>query len=519
MEGASVEAIVATTSGKVRGKEGLGCLQFRGVPFAAPPTGERRWRPPVRPEPWDGVRDCLEFGPICPQNLGTLERLGGARRPAHPMDEDCLSLNVFTPGLDDARRPTMVWIHGGAFATGSGRVPWYFGHNFARDGVVVVTINYRVSAFGFLHLEELFGPGFAESGTVGTQDQVAALEWVRENVEGFGGDPDNVTIFGESAGGMSVGTLLATPSAKGLFHKAIPQSGASHAAHRRSTAALVARRFCAETGVDPGDTEALRSLPTDRVLEAVLALAQAIASDHTELLGDGFAGLAMPFQPVAGGELLPQIPIEGVRAGSGRDIPTLVGTTKDEWRLFTILIQEDQMRSLAPRPLRNLCEQAGKSVDELVGGYERSLPQDPASEIDLRNAIETDRAFRIPAVRLAEAQLANETPVWMYRFDWETPAFGGRLGACHALEIPFVFDNLDAPGADAFTGGVAPQALATRMHAAWVAFAKNGDPSTAELPAWPRYDTERRATMLFGTECTVAEDPDAEMRRLWEGLL
>lgn len=512
-----MEAIAATTSGKVRGKEGLGCLQFRGIPFAAPPVGERRWRPPVRPEQWDGVRDCFEFGPICPQNLGTLERLGGARRPQHPMDEDCLSLNIFTPALDDARRPTMLWIHGGAFATGSGRIPWYFGHNFARDGVVIVTINYRVSALGFLHLEALFGKAFEESGTVGTQDQVSSLEWVQENIESFGGDPDNVTIFGESAGGMSVGTLLATPSAKGLFHKAIPQSGASHAAHGPETAARIAGRFCDEVGVAPGDTEALLALPVERLLEAVLELGQIITSDHTDLFGDDFAGLAMPFQPVVGGDVLPQIPIDGVRAGTGGGIPTLVGTTKHEWRLFTILIREDQMRSLAPRPLRNLCEQGGKSVDDLVAGYRRNVGE--PSELDLRNAIETDRAFRIPAIRLGEAQIANDTPVWMYRFDWETPAFGGQMGACHALEIPFVFDNLDAPGADVFTGGEGPQDLATRMHAAWVAFAKTGDPNTVELPSWPRYDTDARATMLLDTECEVADDPDAETRHLWDGLL
>lgn len=511
------DPVATTTYGKVRGKEALGCVQFRGIPFAAPPVGERRWKPPQRPETWDGVRDCLEFGPICPQNLGTLERLGGARRPQHPMDEDCLTLNVFTPGLDEARRPTMVWIHGGAFSTGSSRVPWYFGHNFARDGVVVVTINYRVSALGFLHLEDLFGSDFEDSGTIGTQDQVAALDWVRDNVASFGGDPDNVTIFGESAGGMSVGTLLATPSAEGFFHKAIPQSGASHASHRPETAARVARRFCEETGVEPGDKDALMALPTDRVLAAVLTLGQAIASDHTDVLGEDFAGLAMPFQPVHGGRFLPKAPIDAVREGSGARVPVLVGTTKDEWRLFTILMREDQMRSLAPRPLRNLCAQAGRSADDLVAGYRGILGD--ATELDLRNAIETDRGFFIPATRLAEAQVRNDAPVWMYRFDWETPAFGGRLGACHALEIPFVFDNLDAPGADAFTGGAAPQEIATKMHAAWVAFAQAGDPSSSHLPTWARYDAARRATMLFDADPAVADDPGGDRRELWDGLL
>ena len=502
---------VATTSGKIGGIEKMDCLQFRGVPFAEPPVGPLRWKAP-RPHPgWDGTRDCSEFGPICPQVAGTLERLGGRQRQTNPMDEDCLTLNIFTPAADDGKRPVMLWIHGGAFSTGSGRLPWYYGHNFARDGIVVVTTNYRVSAFGFLYLEEHFGEEFRDSGTVGTQDQIAALEWVRDNISAFGGDPGNVTIFGESAGGMSVGTLLAAPGAKGLFHKAIPQSGASHSSHKPETARRVTERFCAEVGVRLGDIDALRSLPVDRILEGVTQLGQIIASDNAELFGEDHAGSAMPFQPVFGGEVLPRYPIDAVRDGSGAGVPTLVGTTLEEWKLFTLMSGPDAIRVRAPRPLRNLCLQAGKSVDELVAAYEARL--ESPSEVELRNAIETDRIFRIPAIRLAEAQVANDTPTWMYRFDWKTPAFGGRMGACHALEIPFVFDNLSAPGADAFTGNVAPQELATNMHNAWVAFAKNGD------PGWTPYDTERRATMLFDTKSEVADDPDADTRQLWDGLL
>jgi para-nitrobenzyl esterase len=521
------EPVAQTTSGKVRGMEKMGCLQFRGVPFAAPPVGERRWKSPEPHEGWDGVRETTEFGPICPQVTGTLERLGGERRQVHPMDEDCLTLNVFTPALDDGKRPVMLWIHGGAFSTGSGRLPWYYGHNFARDGVVLVTTNYRVSAFGFLHLEDLFGGEFRESGTVGTQDQIAALAWVRDNITAFGGDPGNVTIFGESAGGMSVGTLLAAPAAKGLFHKAIPQSGAAHSSHPRSVAVRVAERFCAEVGVAAGDANALRALPVEAILEGVTQLGQIIASDNKDLFGEEFAGFAMPFQPVFGGDVLPQYPIDAIRSGAGAGIPTLVGTTLEEWKLFTLMAGPDALRVRAPRPLRNLLAKAGRSVDELVAAYEQRL--DPrseggadapsGSEVGLRDAIETDRIFRIPAIRLAEAQIANDTPAWMYRFDWKTPAFGGRMGACHALEIPFVFDNLTAPGADVFTGNAAPPELATNMHAAWVAFAKAGDPNTDGLPDWPAYDTQRRATMLFDTVCRIEDDPAGDARHLWDGLL
>lgn len=520
---------IATTAGKIRGIEKMGCLQFRGVPFAAPPVGALRWKAPQPHEAWDGVRDATQFGPICPQVPGPMESLTAAQREPNPMSEDCLTLNVFTPAvdrgaappnprasselrsLDDARRPVMVWIHGGGFTGGSSRLPWYYGHNFTRDGVVVVTVNYRLNAFGFLELGELFGDAYADTGNLGIQDQVAALQWVRENIEAFGGDPDNVTIFGESAGGGSVGTLLAAPSAKGLFHKAIPQSGAAHWSHTREVATRVTQRFLETAGVRPGDIDALLALPAEKLSEAVGALGQTLLSDNADILGADHTGFNLLFQPVCGGEFLPQPAIDAVAEGSSADVPTLVGTTKEEWKLFTVAANPGESRARAVRPLRKLCELKGRSVDELVDTYERATGA--TNELDLRNVMETDRVFRIPAIRLAEAQVASGAPTWMYRFDWQSTAFGGRLGACHALEIAFVFDNLSAPGVDMFTGGGAPQSLASKMHAGWVAFAKTGD------PGWPGYDTERRATMLFDTECAAADDPDGETRRLWDGLL
>ncbi len=503
--------IVQTTAGTISGIEKMGCLQFRGVPYVAPPLGELRWKAPQPHPGWDGVRECVEFGPICPQVAGTMEQLTAVRREPNPMSEDCLTLNIFTPAIDDARRPVMVWIHGGGFSTGSGRLPWYYGHNFVRDGVVVVNINYRVNGFGFLELGELFGDEFSDTGTLGIQDQVAALEWVRDNIGAFGGDPGNVTIFGESAGGGSVGTLLATPSAKGLFHKAIPQSGAAHWSLPREVATRVTERFLANVGVTPGDVDGLRTLNVEQITEGVAALGVSLSSENAKVFGPDWDGTAMLFQPVFGGDVLPEPSIDAVAAGSGAGIPTLVGTTKEEWKLFTLGAKPGDGRVRAVRPLRNLCERKGRSVDELVNAYERQAGVD--NEIDLRNAVETDRVFRIPAIRLAEAQVANDTPAWMYRFDWPSSAFNGSFGACHALEIPFVFDNLSAPGVDIFTGGTAPQDLATQMHAAWVGFAKSGD------PGWARYDTDRRATMIFNVRSDVADDPDGETRRLWDGLL
>ena len=511
------DPIVATTAGNIRGIEKMDCLQFRGVPFAAPPVGDRRWKAPQPHEGWDDVRDATEFGPICPQVAGTMEQLTAVRREPNPMSEDCLTLNVFTPVADDARRPVMVWIHGGGFSTGSGRLPWYYGHNFTRDGVVIVTINYRLNVFGFLELGELFGDAFADSGNLGIKDQIAALEWVRDNIAAFGGDPDNVTIFGESAGGGSVGTLLGAPSAKGLFHKAIPQSGAAHWSHSPEVATRVAGRFLEAVDVRPGDVGSLTALSAERIEEAVASLGQSLVSENAELFGPDYTGFALAFQPVWGGEIMPRPAIDAVADGSSADIPTLVGTNKEEWKLFTLGAQPGQGRARAVRPLRNLCQRQGRSVEEIVTAYERV--SGAQNELDLRNVMETDRVFRIPAVRLAEAQVANGAPTWMYRFDWQSTAFNGTFGACHALEIPFVFDNLDAPGVDIFTGGSAPQTLATNVHAAWVAFAKTGDPNADVLPDWPGYDTDRRATMLFDTECAVADDPDAETRRLWDGLL
>lgn len=499
------EPIVATKQGSVSGIERFGALNFRGIPFAAPPVGTLRWNPPAPPLEWDGVRDGSNFGAVCPQNPGRAEIFERREGSGHPQSEDCLTLNVWTPDLGSSGLPVAVWIHGGAFNSGSGRIPWYHGHNFARDGVVCVSVNYRVSALAFLYLDELF-PDLHGTGTLGIQDQVAALRWVQDNITSFGGDPDNVTIFGESAGGGSVGTLLAFPSARGLFHKAIPQSGASHWSHTPEIGTRVARRFISDVVVEPGDTEALLALPIERILEAVGAFGEILVSGYTELFGGDFAGAAMPFQPVADGETLPQRPIDALRTGAAKDIPVLVGTTRDEWKLWAGM----GVTGGQTRLLDNLCRQAGRSADDLIAAYDEAIE---GPEAEARAALITDRTFRVPAIRLAEAQTASGAPTWMYRFDWPTPAFGGRLGACHAIEIPFVFDNLAAPGADAFLGGAAPQKLATEVHSAWVSFMTSG------RPGWDRYDTDRRATMVFHDGSKVVDDPDGNTRVLWDGLL
>jgi para-nitrobenzyl esterase len=502
--------VVVTSAGKVRGAAIDEGLAFRGIPYAAPPVGVRRHRPPAPAERWDGVRECTTFGPICPQvQLGEMGGiLGSAFGGGEPTDEDCLFVNVWTPAADDARRPTMVWIHGGAFTGGSGSTWLYDGATFARDGVVAVSLNYRLHAFGFLYLDELFD-GASGTGNLGILDQIAALEWVRDNIAAFGGDPDNVTIFGESAGGMSVGTLLATPSARGLFRRAIPQSGAGH--HNLSSAAAgrITARMLERLDVPAGDWEALQAVPAQRLVEVSAEVGQL---ESRILLGDEASKL-MGFEPVIDGVTRDLVPVDGVARGDAAGIDLLLGTCAQEWRLFIWGLPEE-IRAMIPEPdIAPYFAPAGRAADEVLKVYEAAGRG--VERIDLLAAVETDRMFTVPAVRLAEAQLRHHPAVWLYRFSWPTPVLG--LGACHGLELPFVFDVTDQ--AAAFVGDAAPRDLAAAVHGAWVRFAATGDPNGAGLPEWPRYDTSARPVLDFDATSRLFHDPAGEERRLWEGLV
>jgi para-nitrobenzyl esterase len=437
---------------------------------------------------------------MAPQNQGAMERMFGA--PPRPMDEDCLTLNVWTPACDDGKRPVMVWIHGGAFLYGTGATPWYDGRSFARDDIVLVTINYRLGAFGFLHIDG--------QGNNGILDQVAALEWVRDNIAAFGGDPGNVTAFGESAGAMSVGTLLGLPAAKGLFVKAIPESGAAHGARTAEHAARVVNDFLVELGIDPGPTavERLRDVPAVALLEVQAKVVE------REMSG----GLA--FTPVVDGVVLPEPPIDAIGKGQAAGVSVLIGTTRDEWRLFTMLdpaVGRLDDAGVAKR-VAGLVHEPSRAAD-VVARYRAARPD--ASASDLWSDLGTDVVFRVPAIRLAERQSALGNDVYMYRFDYCTPVFGGVLGACHALEIPFVFESLGGAGVEMLVGpiGAEMRTLSRRMHEAWVAFARTGRPAADGLPEWPPYTAERRATMLFDFQPSVVDDPGAEDREVWAGLL
>jgi para-nitrobenzyl esterase len=509
VEADELPAVVATTSGSVRGRSGNGAVRFLGIPYSAPPVGPGRFRAPTPAAVWEGVRDCTKHGPICPQmqmpdGLSPVPDLSGY---GMPMAEDCLNLNIYTPGVDDGRRPTAVWIHGGAFVAGSSAAPLYDGTSFARDDVVFVSINYRLHALGFLYLDELFG---AEgSGNCGLLDQVAALEWVRDNIAAFGGDPDNVTIFGESAGGMSVGTLLGLPAAKGLFRRAIARSGAAH--HNLSTASAdrVARRVLQQVGVAPGDWPSLLELPTAPLMKAAQRSAFMEAAD---LLGDEHLGVRTVFAPVIDGSVLPVRAIDAIAAGASDGVDALIGTCADEYRLF-IWGMPEALRNLVATPdVAAYFLGTGHDAEAVLRTYAAERPA--ADPVDLAAAVAGDAVFGIPAVRLAEAKAARGDNVWMQQLAWPTPVLNGVLGACHGLDLPFLFDALGYPG---FVGENPPQALADDMHGACVRFIRDGDPNGGRLPTWDRYDAHTRAVMRFGHEPAVAFDPNSEERRWWDG--
>ncbi|MCD0485999.1 carboxylesterase/lipase family protein [Streptacidiphilus sp. ASG 303] len=492
--------VVTTPHGAVRGVlTEAGVAAFKGIPYAAAPYGPLRFREPQPPAPWEGVRDAADHGPTAPKApyAAPYDRL------VPEVDipgEDCLNLSVWTPGTD-GRRPVMVWLHGGAFTNGSGSVPGYDGTRFARDGVVCVTVNYRLGVEGFLHLGE------GDPANLGLLDQVAALTWVRDTIGAFGGDPGQVTVFGESAGAMSIGTLLAMPRARGLFRRAVLQSGAAHHTLSPASARLVGRRLAGLLGVAP-TRDALAAVPADRVVAAQQQLrAEVAARPDPELWGEAARNL-MPFEPVVDGLTVPRPPADAAADGAGAEVDLLIGTNRDEFRFF--LLPTGLVDAVSEPLLRRTAAGYGLDPEEAVGVY-RGLRPD-ATPGDLMAAIATDWFYRIPAVRLAEAH-ARHRPggTFLYEFAWQPPVLGGRLGACHAVELPFVFDNLHDKAFAGLVGDEPPQQLADTVHAAWVSFAATGD------PGWPAYDAERRATMCFDLPSGVRDDPRPHERTLWDG--
>lgn len=495
-------AETATSNGPVRGYHEDVLSVFKGVRYGAAPVGPLRFKPPQRPAPWTQAADATAYGaPAIQSGLGPGERRSSPGDPPAPDEpassEDCLFLNVWTPGLDARKRPVMVWLHGGGFANGSGGAAMYDGGALARKGdVVVVTVNHRLNVFGYLHLAEVFGPDYAQSGVAGMLDIVMALEWVADNIAAFGGDPANVTIFGESGGGWKVSLLMAMPGAKGLFHKAVIQSGPGLTGKPPAEAAKTAAALLGELKVTT--PEELAAVDTETL-------------SHTSVKVPG--EVMRLYSPVVDGVALPRHPFAPDASPLAAGVPLMIGTNKDESTLFMIghpKFGEFDEADLA----RHARTSAGDKADALVAELRKAYPD--YSPTHLATAAATATGMWANSITLAERKAAQGVPVWMYMLTWETPVSRGRLRCPHALEIPLVFDNVEK--ARNFVGrGEEPQRVADQMSAAWLAFARTGDPNTDGLPRWPAYDTGRRATMIFDVESRVDDDPNSGVRKVLQG--
>ncbi len=494
-----------TTVGVLRGRATAdGGAEFRGIPYAAPPMGDRRFLAPAPIDPWDGERDATEFGTASVQLTGgPMTHVFGAGHL--PVGEDCLTLNVWTPGLDDARRPVLVWIHGGAFRMGTGGAPMYDGTRISRAGdLVVVSLNYRLGLLGFSSAD---APGDANCGLL---DQVAALRWVQREIATFGGDPDHVTVFGESAGAKSVECLLAMPSAKGLFHRAILQSTYTTVLDA-GPAARRAEAIAEKLGAD--DVTGLRTAALDALATAE---AEVLLAEGAAPAGSGGNG------PVIDPASLPTAPIDAVAAGAAADIPLLVGTTLDEFHLFASMGMNPAGADPDDAALAaHIATLLGTAADDpkvgaAVDAYRAARTEQgrDASNANLAIDAMTDRLFRQHSVRLAGAA-SRHGEVYTYLFTRPSPALGGVLGACHGIEIPYVFGNLES--SKAFVGDdEATRQLSDAVQDAWIAFARGGAPDTDQLGPWPRYDETRRATMVLGDTSTVVDAPLDAIRDAWD---
>jgi para-nitrobenzyl esterase len=488
--GDSSGSVVETTSGKIRGTTEDKVSVFRGVPYGASTAGSGRFMPPEKPQPWSGVKDTIELGHRSPQGASTLIPEVAAVDVGEPAGEDCLALNVWTPSATAGhKRPVMVWLHGGGFTSGSGGFKIYDGVNLAgKHDVVVVTVNHRLNAFGYLYLADLGAAKYANSSNVGMLDIVAALQWVHDNISNFGGDPANVTIFGQSGGAAKVSTLLAMPAAKGLFHRAVIESGASLRGIPRDAANKSTEAFLAKVGLKPNQVDELQNLPVDR-------LVQALAGGR--------------FGPVVDGKTLPANPFDPTAPEISANVPLLIGTTQTEVTFFPGQ-QLDPIDEAAVRErVKQTFHSSDVDTDKIIAAYKNV--DSSISNIDIALESASDSFAWTNAITAAERKAAlGKGPAYMYYFKWRSPVRDGKLKAMHCMEIPFVFDNPDA-GKPMTGSGEDRYALAAKISAAWVSFARTGNPSQKSL-AWPAYSATKRATMILDNKCEVIDDPRKEVR-------
>src|SRR5579863_6335744 len=492
IKGAETGSVTAETAyGQVRGTEADGIKVFKGIPYGASTAGKNRFMPPVNPARWTGVRDALQYGPSAPQSA-TLAGQG----------EDCLVLNVWTPAIKDGRkRPVMFWCHGGGFSSGSGSSPGQDGTNLARRGdVVVVTINHRLNVLGFTYLGALGGEDFEQSGDVGMLDVVHALKWVRDNIEQFGGDPNTVMIFGQSGGGRKVGTLLAMAPAKGLFHRAVIESGPTIKLVEIGQATGVSAMLLAKLNLTTAQVRELQKIPVERIMSAYFAVVKDMGSQDQMTQG---------FSPTVDGKAVPHHPFHPAASPISADVPLMLGHTRTEMTLFSE--NDPAAFSLDDAGMRSRVKNfAGDSADTLIDLYRKLNPG--ATPSDLFFLIESDYRYGAPVMKIAERRAAlGKGPVHLYYFTWETPVEGGRLHSPHTMEIPFAFDNVQI--SRRLTGGGADaMALADKLSDTWIAFARTGDPNTSKLPHWPAFNAKERPTMVMNNQSKVVSDPIREQR-------
>jgi len=509
---------VETTAGKVRGYSHEGIHIFKGIPYAASTAGKNRFMPPAKAEPWTGVRSSLYFGKVCPffprMGWNSDENAFMFRWDDGQPGEDCLRVNIWTPGADNRKRPVMVWLHGGGFSAGSGQeLLSYDGENLARHGdTVVVSLNHRLNTFGHLNLA-VYGSQYASSGNVGMLDLVAALEWVRDNIANFGGDPGRVLIFGQSGGGGKVGTLMAMPSAKGLFHRAVIQSGSMLRVAEAEDTAKLAAAVLDELSISKSDVDKLQDVPVEHLLDAALAAQRKLSPPRngppdfrhlTRLLG---------WSPCVDGSVIPAQPFDPQAPELSADVPLLVGSVLNE---FVNGIDHPDAFSMTEAQLTARVEErypgkAKEVVDTVRQGHPKARPFDLYSMIMASGV----RSNAVKQAKLKAAQ--NKAPAYSYWFTWQTPVLDGRPMAFHCSELPFCFDNTDR--CETMTGGgQRARVLGAKVSGAWLAFARSGNPNHAGLPKWPSLDAERVQTMIFDDRCELRNDPDGPARRLLDSL-